>query len=161
MASTSGKKTIVVKADLEFTIRPAKFEPSPNLDHIDAERAARKKSSRIEAGEFVGSCCATKVYGIVEYGTVKRIEFGKCKGSKKPPKAMEAAVARAVEEFRPKKAESFAPMPLAAFISRAKRRFIDIDIGGGCIIICIFGSCFFCCVLDQDTVCGEPIVIQG
>lgn len=160
MASATGKRTIVVNVDLEFTITPAKFEPNTNLDHIDVKLTS-KKAAKIEAGELIGNCCSTKVYGIVENDMVSRIEFGKCKGSKSPPKFLESAVAKAIEAIRPEGKGSFEPMPVSAFISRAKRRFIDIDIGGGCVTICIAGFCYFCCVLDRDTLCGEPIVIQG
>lgn len=158
MSSVSSKK-IVVKADLEFTVTPAKFEPSANLDLIEAGKAASRK--KIEVGEFVGGCCATKVYGVVERGMVKRVEFGKCKDMKGPSRSLAAAAAKALKAARPKGGGKFQPMPVAAFIAQARRRFDLIDIGGGCITICFLGVCVFCCVLDRDTICGTPIIIEG
>jgi hypothetical protein len=158
MSSVASKK-IVVNADLEFTVTPAKFEPSPNLELIDAGKAASRK--KIEVGEFIGGCCATKVYGVVERGMVTRVEFGKCKDMKSPSRSLAAAAAKALKAARPRGGGAFKPMPVAAFIAQARRRFNLIDIGGGCITICVFGACFYCCVLDRDTICGTPIVVKG
>ena len=149
---------ITVNADLEVTIKPAKFEPNINLDHIDASRIA-KGPAKIEAGEFVGSCCATKVYGIVEGGIVRKLEFSKCKESKRAPKFLAAPLAKALAAIKPPGGGSFEPMPVAKFISRARRGLIDV--GGGCITICIFDFCYSCCWLDGDPVCGPPIVVKG
>lgn len=158
MKSTGGKQTITVNADLVFTIKPAKFEPNMNLDHIDASQISNGRK-KIEAGEFIGSCCSTKVYGIVEGGIVQRIEFSKCKDSKAPPKFLKAPLAKAMEAVKPVGGGSFEPMPVANFISLARRGLIDI--GGGCITICIFDFCYSCCILDGDPICGEPIVVKG
>ncbi len=158
MSSVASKK-IVVNADLEFTVTPAKFEPSANLELIDAGKAASRK--KIEVGEFIGGCCATKVYGVVERGMVTRVEFGKCKDMKSPSRSLAAAAAKGLKAARLGGGGAFRPMPVAAFIAQARRRFIDIDIGGGCITICVGDACFFCCVLDRDTICGEPIVVKG
>ena len=62
MSSVASRK-IVVKADLEFTVTPAKFEPSPNLELIDSSKVASRK--KIQVGEFIGGSCATKVYGVI------------------------------------------------------------------------------------------------
>ena len=156
MSSVASKK-IVVNAKLEFTVTPAKFEPSANLELIDAGKAASRK--KIEVGEFIGGCCATKVYGVVERGMVTRVEFGKCKDMKSPSPSLAAAAAKALKAAGG--GGAFQPMPVAAFIAQARRRFIDIDIGGGCIIVCVGDACFFCCVLDRDTICGTPIVVKG
>ena len=157
MSSVASKK-LVVKAELEFTVTPAKFEPNVNLELIDAGKAASRK--KIEVGEFIGGCCATKVYGVVERGMVTRVEFGKCKDMKSPPRSLAAAAAKGLKAAR-LGGGAFRPMPVAAFIAQARRRFNLIDIGGGCITICIFGACFFCCQLDRDTICGTPIVVEG
>ncbi|HEU0310365.1 MAG TPA: hypothetical protein VFR36_03990 [Sphingomicrobium sp.] len=158
--SGGGKQSITLKADLEFTVEPVAFEPSTNLDHIDVSRLSKRRA-KIEAGEFVGSCCSTKVYGIAEGGIVRKLEFSKCKGSKRPSKSLEAVVTKAIAAIKPSMGGSFNPMPVSNFIASARRRFIDIDIGGGCIIICIFDSCIYCCVLDGVPICGEPIVVKG
>ena len=158
MKSTGGKQTITVNADLKITIKPAKFEPNINLDHLDVSRIS-KGQTKIEAGEFIGSCCSTKVYGIVEDGIVQKLEFSKCEGSKRPPKFLKAPLAKAMEAIKPASGGSFEPMPVENFISRARRGLIDI--GGGCITICIFDFCYFCCILDGDPICGEPIIVNG
>jgi len=158
MSNVASKK-IVVNADLEFTVTPAKFEPTANLELIDASKAASRK--KIEVGAFLGGCCATKVYGVVEHGMVTRVEFEKCKDMKSPSRSLAAAAAKALKAARPTGGGTFQPMPVAAFIAQARRRFIDIDVGGGCITICIGDSCFFCCVLDNDPICGTPIVVKG
>ena len=157
MKNTS-KQTMTVNGDLEFTVTPAKFEPNINLDHIDADRISRGQA-KIEAGEFIGDCCSTKVYGIVEDGIVRKLEFTKCKDAKKPPKFLKAPLAKAMEAIKPATGGSFKPMPLKEFMSRAGRGLIDV--GGGCITICIFDHCFYCCVLDSDVLCGVPIVVKG
>jgi hypothetical protein len=157
MRSVASRK-IVVNADLEFTVTPAKFEPSANLELLDAGKAASRK--KIEVGEFIGGCCATKVYGVVERGMVTRVEFGKCKDMKSPSRSLAAAAAKGLKAAG-LGGGAFQPMPVAAFIAQARRRFIDIDIGGGCITICVGDVCFFCCVLDRDTICGTPIVVKG
>ena len=97
MASVASRK-IVVKADLEFTVTPAKFEPSASLELIDAGKAASRK--KIEVGEFIGGCCATKVYGVVQRGMVTRVEFGKCKDMKSPSRSLAAAAAKALKAAR-------------------------------------------------------------
>ena len=158
MSSVASRK-IVVKADLEFTVTPAKFEPSASLELIDAGKAASRE--KIEVGEFIGGCCATKVYGVVERGMVTRVEFAKCKDMKSPSRSLAAAASKALKAARPGSGGAFKPMPVAAFIAQARRRFIDIDIGGGCITICVGDACFFCCVLDNDPICGTPIVVKG
>lgn len=155
----SSKKKITLKADLEFTVDPAKFEPSANLDHIDVGRLSKRRA-KIEAGEFVGNCCSTKVYGIVERGVVRKIEFSKCKGSKRPPKFLDAPLVKAMAAIKPG-GGGFKPMPVSQFIASARRRFIDIDIGGVCITICIFDFCYSCCLLDGQPICGPPIVVKG
>ena len=157
--SKPASKKIVVNADLEFTVTPAKFEPSANLELIDAGKAASRK--KIEVGEFIGDCCATKVYGIIERGMVTRVEFGKCKEMKSPSRSFAAAAGKALKAARPEGGGTFEPMPVAAFIAQARRRFIDIFIGGGCTTICVFDVCYTCCVLGRDTVCGPPIVVRG
>jgi hypothetical protein len=157
--SSVASKKIVVKADLEFTVTPAKFEPSANLELIDAEKIASRK--KIEVGEFIGGCCATKVYGVVERGMVTRVELGKCKDMKSPPRSLAAAAGKALKAAQVGRGGKFKPMPVAEFIAQARRRFIDIDWGGGCIIICVWDACFYCCVLDGDTLCGTPIVVKG
>jgi len=158
--STGGEQTITVNADLEITIKPAKFEPNINLDHLDVSGISKGRT-KIEAGEFIGSCCSTKVYGIVEEGIVRKLEFSKCEASKRPPKFLKAPVAKAMEAIKPASGGSFEPMPVKKFISHARRGFIDIGGGGGCIYICIFDFCYFCCVVDGDTLCGEAIVVKG
>lgn len=158
MSSVASKK-IVVSANLEFTVTPAKFEPSANLELIDAGKAASRK--KIEVGEFIGGCCATKVYGVVERGMVTRVEFGKCKDMKSPSRSLAAAAAKALKAAQPGGGGKFKPMPVAEFISQARRRFNLIDIGGGCITICVWDACFYCCVLDSDIICGTPIVVKG
>ena len=92
---------------------------------------------------------------------VTRVEFGKCKDMKSPSDSLAAAAAKALKAAQRGDAKAFQPMPVAAFIAQARRRFIDIDIGGGCITICVGNSCFYCCVLGSDTLCGTPIVVQG
>lgn len=158
MKNTDGKQTITVNADLEITITPAKFEPNVNLDHIDPSRISKGRAT-IEAGEFIGNCCSTKVYGISQGGVVRKLKFSKCKDSKRPPKFLEAPLAKALEAIREGGGGAFEPMPVNDFISRARRGFIDV--GGGCITICIFDFCYFCCVLDGAPLCGEPIVVKG
>lgn len=160
MKGAASKQTIKLNVDLEVTIEAAKFEPSANLDHIDVGRLSKKRA-KIEAGEFIGDCCSTKVYGLAEGGIVRKIEFSKCKGSKRPPKFLEAPLAKAMAAIKPPGGGSFKPMPVAEFIRAARRRFIDIIIDGVCIYICIFDRCYFCCVVDGDTLCGEAIVVKG
>ena len=157
--SRVASKKIVVNADLEFTVTPAKFEPSANLELIDAGKAASRK--KIEVGEFIGGCCAIKVYGVIERGMVTRVEFGKCKDMKSPSRSLAAAAAKALKAARSGGGGIFQPMPVAAFIAQARRRFIDIVTGGGCITICVFDVCYTCCVLGSDTLCGPPIVVKG
>lgn len=157
MKSNGKKQVITVNTDLEFTITPARFEPNVNLDHIDP--ASLKNGARIEAGEFSGGCCSTKVYGIVEAGVVQKLEVSKCKDAKRAPKFLRAPLAKAMKAVKAETGGSFEPMPVAKFISRARRGLIDI--GGGCITICVFDFCFFCCILDNDPICGTPIVVKG
>ncbi len=158
MVSSSGKQTITLSTDLEFTITPAKFEPNANLDHIDVTRFSKKRA-KIEAGEFNGGCCSTKVYGLVEGGMVTKLAFSKCEDSKRPPKFLEKPLAKALAAANLATGGSFQPMPVAEFITRARRGLIDI--GGGCITICVFDFCFYCCILDGDPLCGTPIVVKG
>jgi hypothetical protein len=157
--SSVASKKIVVNANLEFTVTPAKFEPSANLELIDAGKAASGK--KIEVGEFIGGCCSTKVYGVVERGMVTRVEFGKCKDMKRPSRSLAAAAAKALKAAQPGRGGKFKPMPVSEFIAQARRRFIDIDIGGGCVTICVGDACFYCCLLDGDPICGTPIVVKG
>jgi hypothetical protein len=158
MSSVAPKK-VVVNADLEFTVTPAKFEPSANLELIDASKVASRK--RIEAGEFIGERCRTKVYGVVERGMVTRVELGKCKDMKSPSRSLAAAVAKALKAAELEGGGAFQPMPVAEFIAHARRRFIDIDWGGGCVYICVWDACFYCCLLEGDLICGRPIVVKG
>jgi len=62
MSSVASKK-IVINVNVEFTVTPAKFEPSPNLELIDSSKVASRK--KIQVGEFIGGSCATKVYGVI------------------------------------------------------------------------------------------------
>lgn len=154
--SAGGKQTITVNADIEISIERAKFEPNINLDHLDAARIVK---GRIEAGEFIGGCCATKVYGIVQDGTVSKLQLSKCEGARRPPKYLKAPLAKAMEAIRTAGQKPFSPMPVQRFIREARRGFIDWD--WPCIYICIFGSCYYCCRVDSDTLCGEAIVVKG
>ena len=159
MSSVASKK-IVVKSDVEFTVTPARFEPSANLELIDAGKIPSRK--KIEVGEFIGGCCATKVYGVVERGMVTRVEFSKCKDMKRPSRSLAAATAKALKAAKLGVGGKFQPMPVADFIAKARRPgFIWGDIGGGCVTICVWDFCYTCCLLDSDLLCGPPIVVQG
>ena len=149
MTSVASKQ-IVVNAKVEFTVIPAEFEPSANLELIDAGRAASRK--KIEVGEFIGGCCATRVYGVVERGMVTRVEFGKCKDMKSPPRRLPPRSRK--RSRRPSRERRQVQADARRRLHRpGPRRFIDIDCGGGCITICVGDACFYCCVLDRDTIC--------
>jgi hypothetical protein len=159
MKNAAKKLTLSVKTELEFTVVPAPFQPSAGLDYIDLAKLASRRA-RLEVGEFTGGCCATKVYAIVERGMVTKVEFGKCKESARPPAALQPLLTKALAAVRID-GGGFAPVPIKDFLAFAKRRFIDIDIGGGCITICVWDRCYSCCVLGSDTLCGPPIVVKG
>lgn len=149
-----------IKTDLEFTVTPALFQPIVGLDFIDPGKFGSRRA-RLEVGAFAGGCCATKVFAIIERGMVTKVEFGKCKEAARPQAALQPVLAKALAAIRTGGPGDFTPMPVREFLAHAKRRFIDIDIGGGCITICIFDFCYSCCILDGDPLCGPPIVVKG
>jgi hypothetical protein len=160
--SSVAPKQIVVNAKVELTVIPAEFQPSANLELIDVNKIRSRK--KIEVGEFIGGCCATKVYGVVQRGMVTTVELAKCKDMKSPPSWLAPTVAKALKAAEPGRGGKFKPMPVADFIAQARNRFIDIDWGGGCIYICIGppsdDHCYFCCLAD-GLFCGKSIVVLG
>lgn len=162
MKSAAKKLTLSVQTELEFTVTPAPFVPSANLDFIDLAKLGSRRA-KLEVGEFTGGCCATKVYARVERGMVTRIELSKCKEARRPPGFLQAALAKGFEAAGMGKSPGFQPIPLAEFIAQARRRFIDWG-GNGidwCVTICIGDFCFFCCRLGDDSFCDWPIVVKG
>jgi hypothetical protein len=160
MKSAAKKSTLSVMAKLEFTVTPASFQPSANLDLLDPAKFGKRRV-RLEVGEFTGGCCTTKLYADIENGKVSRLKMSKCKEAARPPAQLAEVLSKAIAATGLDRPGSVIGMPVAEFIARARRRFIDIDWGGGCIYVCVFDFCFYCCVLDGDTLCGRPIVVTG
>jgi hypothetical protein len=121
----------------------------------------RLKRGSLVLGNYVveGGCsCCTTVTAKIENGMVVSITGEKCKEGKPIPKELRVTVQKARNKLMSGRNNLKLPISVSELLLR---RIIDIDIGGGCIIICVFDFCYFCCVLDGTIICDRPIIVKG
>ena len=176
MKKSSRKFDLSVNTEMQFTVTPAPFQASANLKYLDLAKL-RTGKGRLELGEYVGSCCPTKLFAVVERGTVVRLELEKRKGATAPPPFLEPALVAAIKKLREREPD-FTPTPVDEFLKTMAR---DDNNGGGPTgnTVCFFIDwdipfvrrvVFGCCVtyhresdgtikIDRVT-CGDPMASQ-
>lgn len=111
MAGPAKKLNVSVPTELKFRVKPAPFRPGGNLKFLDLGKLQSRRC-RIEVGEFETACCGTKLYAVVERGSVVRLELDKRKGSKPPPPPVKDALVKAIEAITRTASLESDPMPL-------------------------------------------------
>ena len=144
-ASNMSKVAAEFSAPVKVQVRLPEFEPLASLKSLDVKRLS-KGNHKIEIGFVKGECCRNLVRAIVKDGMVTGCEIEGCKGLPKtaPPRELLAIVDKARKKAA--RGQKWKPIPVAQLV-RSNRRILDliIVIGGGCILICIWGHCILCC----------------
>jgi hypothetical protein len=145
MAKSSKKPGVLAAftVPMKVEIREPEFEPLTSLDALDLARLS-KGNHKIEIGFVRGGYCRNLVRAVIKNGMVMGCEVEPCKDSGKPiPRKMLDLFARARKEI--KAGRKWQPIPVGDLVKSREKMLNLIIIGGGCILICIWGWCIMCC----------------
>jgi len=126
------------------------FVPLTSLVTQDVQKLS-KGSHKIEIGFMEGGCCPKMVHAIIRKGMVTRIEVEPCEHSEQVlPKAMSKEMSEVVAQARRKiEQDPWQPVPVAELIDSIAMDSsypTRIGWGAGCIYICVWHYCLFCCI---------------
>jgi|SRR6185436_1679200 len=142
-AAKSSTRSFIVNQRVAVRVTPVPFTPLATLDALDVGRLKRAARKRIEVGYFESECCRRMVYAIVRKGMVVKLELDPCEGEVQTTPETEQVIKSALARMRAGKGgRKVLPVPVERFMANAPGLIIQI---WGCIRICCFGYCLFCC----------------
>lgn len=142
-AAKSSSRSFIVNQRVAVKVTPVPFTPLATLKHLDVARLKRAGQQRIEVGYFESECCRRMVYAVVRKGMVVKLELDPCEGEVKTTPETEQVIKAALARMRAgKRGGKVLPVPVERLASNAAGLIIQI---WGCIKICCFGYCLFCC----------------
>jgi hypothetical protein len=158
-SSSKSKAAAEFSATVKVQVWLQEFEPLASLKSLDFKRLS-KGNHKIEIGFVKGGCCRNLVHAIVKDGMVTGCEIEGCKGFPKtaPPRELLAVIDKARKKAA--HGRKWKPIPVAQLVSSNARIHDLIIIGGGCILICIWGYCLMCCWYPRPH-CFIPDIITG
>ena len=116
---------------------------------LDVQKLS-KGSHRVEIGVMEGGCCPKLVRAVIRKGMVTRLEAEPCAHSERvPPKSITKEMSAVLAEVRRRiDQDPWQPVPVSELVSIAQqgRYPTRIGWGAGCIYICIWHYCLFCCI---------------
>jgi hypothetical protein len=126
------------------------FVPLASLATQDIQKLS-KGGHRIEIGFMEGDCCPKLVHAVIRNGMVTRIEVEPCVHSERVlPKAMSKEMSEVVAKARKRmEQDPWQPVPVAELVENMARDSHyppRIGWGAGCIYICLWHYCLFCCI---------------
>jgi len=135
--------SVTLTHPVKVTVTPARFHEFASLRQLDVARLKRAARQRIEVGYFESDCCRRMVHAVVQKGRVTKLELEPCKGETPATPELTQVIKASLRRLgaRPGGSRPL-PMPIEKFMSNAAGFVIQI---WGCIKICCFGYCLFCC----------------
>ena len=138
------------------------FVPLASLTTQDVQKLSKGRH-KIEIGFMEGGCCPKLVHAVIRNGMVTGIEVEPCEKSERVlPKEMSKEMSKVFAEARRRIEQNpWQPVPVAELIDNvamATGRYpTRIGWGAGCIYVCIWHYCLFCCLRGNRIVCWiEP-----
>jgi hypothetical protein len=150
-SSKQSSRSFTLNQQVKVEITPAKFKTFASTRHLDANGLQRAAHQRIEVGYFESGCCRRLVHAVVKNGMVTKVELEPCPVGVRPTPEMSKLIQTAISKLgvRPSNSKQL-PVPVQEFLADAEDLIIHV---WGCIQICIFGYCLFCC---YDIGAGQP-----
>lgn len=131
------------KHPLEFEVIAPTFEPLASLKFLDISKLTKGKH-KLEIGWLKGGCCPKKVHAIISKGMIQDLRVEPCdEAEKAPPREFAGLFAAARASI--KTPEPFKPIPVQEIAMIWDGYPSRWGTGAGCIYICVWHYCLFCC----------------
>ncbi|MDP1990289.1 MAG: hypothetical protein Q8K00_04635 [Syntrophales bacterium] len=133
------------------------FVPLASLATQDTQKLG-KGSHRIEIGFMESGCYPKLVHAVIRNGMVTTFEVEPCEHSERVlPKALSKEMNEILAEARKRIIqEPWQPVPVSEFVESMARESsypTRIGWGAGCIYLCIWNYCLFCCLRGNKIDC--------
>jgi hypothetical protein len=133
------------------------FVPLASLATQDVQKLSKGRH-KIEIGFIEGGYCPKMVHAVIRNGMVTSLEVDPCEHSIRVlPKEMSKEISEVFAEARRRVEQvPWEPVPVAELIDSMARESsypTRIGWGAGCIYICVWHYCLFCCVRGNQVIC--------
>ena len=136
-------RSIVLRQNVAVEVTEAPFHTFDSVRQLDVARLSRAAKARFEVGYFETECCRQAVHAIVKKGMVTELELEPCKSPVRMTPELEKLLKAGAKKLASgRRGSSPLPVPVSEFLADPVGLTIQIK---GCIKICIFGYCVWCC----------------